>query len=836
MSGAEVRSGLRQRWQAWRARRRGGVNGSSRGGGDAFRQDLRYAVRGVRRAPGFSSIVVLTLALGLGATTAVFGVLRSVVLAPLPYQEPEALVRLYQPYKDALDDPGYVTGPGFEHVRDNARSLSGVAALYTYAATGADVMVGGVPERMRTLQVSADYFSVLGVRPESGRTFMVAEEREDARLAVVSAASWARLSGGVPWRAGATIQLDGAMFDVIGVMPADFEDPIAGGIDVWVPLALGHGEWEDWQWDNHWLSVIGRLAEGVPLDAAQRETMALAGQQEELASPAAAYTLRVRNLESDLLGNSDTLLFLLMGAVTFLLLIACVNIASLYLARALERSQELAVRTVLGSTRVRLARQFVLEALALAIGGAIVGGMIAWITLRLLLALAPLELRGAPAFDPSVFAFGFVTALLCGLLFGSVPAFSVWRAGPAQTLRAGGRAGGARGAARARQVLTVVQVALALVLVVGAGLLIASVRRLQQVDLGIETARALTFELNLPESRYSEPARRAAFHDDLPRRLAELPGVHAAGAISWLPVTGRGFIWGTWRASATGLINETFTGADQRVIAGDYFAATGMRLLSGRTFQAEDGPDAPARVIINQSLANELFPDGDALGGRVWVSNSGRDVIGVVSDAAHDARGETSAVVYHPIAQFADRRNWSMKYVVAQNADQGLERDVRELLNTIDPELVVHAPQSLSSVVGRGTARERFAMRLLGAFAGVAVILAAIGIYGVLANAVQRRRREIGIRLALGAHAPEIRRMVVRQGVVLAVFGIAIGVTGALALSRLLESFLFGVSALDPRVFFTAGITVVAIAAFASWLPSRAATRVSPSEAFRAEA
>jgi hypothetical protein len=262
-----------------------------------------------------------------------------------------------------------------------------------------------------------------------------------------------------------------------------------------------------------------------------------------------------------------------------------------------------------------------------------------------------------------------------------------------------------------------------------------------------------------------------------------------------------------------------------------------MRLVSGRTFRAEDGADAPARVVINASLASQLFPDGDALGGRVWVSGTGMEVIGIVSDAAHGARGETSATVYHPIAQFAERRNWSMKYVVAQTGDRpGLERDVRTLLRSVDPELVVHAPEALASVVGRGTARERFAMRLLAAFAGLAVILASIGIYGVLANAVQRRRREIGIRLALGAHAPEIRRMVVLQGVVLAGVGIVIGVAGAFALSRLLESFLFGVSALDARIFIGAAVSVVTIAAFASWLPSRAATRVSPAEAFRAEA
>ena len=836
LSAGEIRSGLRQRWRGKGGEPiSGGKSGSD--GLDAWRQDLRYALRAVRRAPVFAAIVILTLSLGLGATTAVFGVLRSVVLAPLPYEDPDELVRLYQPYKDALDEPGYVTGPGFEHVRANARSLSGVAAVYSYAPTGADVMVGGAPERMRTLQVSADYFAVLGEEAEAGRTFDVEEEREDARVAVVSASSWGRLSGGTPWRAGATLQLDGITFDVVGVIPSGFEDPIVGAVDVWVPLALGHGEWEDWEWDNHWLSVIGRLAPGVPVDAAQLEVTALARQQEELAPMAVSFTIRVHNLEADLLGNSDTLLFLLMGSVTFLLLIACVNVASLYLARSLERGQELAVRTVLGSTRIRLARQFVLEALVLAVGGAIVGGVLAYGALRILLALAPLEVRGAPAFDPSVFGFGFVTALVCGLFFGAVPAFSVWRAGPAQTLRAGGRSGGARGAARARQMLTVVQVALALILVVGAGLLIASVRRLQQVDLGIDTGRVLTFELNLPESRYGASATRVTFHDDLPRRLAELPGVNAAGAISWLPVTGRGFIWGTWRATATGRIDESFTSADQRVIAGDYFAATGMRLLGGRTFRAEDGADAPARVVINQSLASQLFPDGDALGGRVWISGTGMEVIGVVSDAAHGARGETSSTVYHPIAQFAERRNWSMKYVVTQTGDRpGLERDVRTLLRSVDPELVVHSPEPLASVVGRGSARERFAMRLLAAFAGLAVILASIGIYGVLANAVQRRRREIGIRLALGAHAPEIRRMVVLQGVVLAGVGIAIGVAGALALSRLLESFLFGVSALDPRIFVGAAVSVVAIAAFASWLPSRAATRVSPAEAFRSEA
>jgi predicted permease len=791
----------------------------------------------VRRAPGFASIVIVTLALGLGATTAVFGVLRSVVLAPLPYDDPERLIRLYQPYRNALDEPTYVTGPSFEHLRENTRSMEGVTAAYTYAATGADVVVGRLPERMRTLQVSSDYFRVLGTETEEGRTFAVEEERENVRVAVLSASSWRRLGGGAAWRSRSTIQLDGVTYDVIGIMPDEFEDPLVGVVDVWVPLALRGGEWENWEWDNHWLTVIGRLAPGVSPEAAQREVTALSEQQAELAPPATGYTLRIRSLDDDLLGNSDRLLYLLMGAVTFLLLIACVNIASLYLARSLERWQELAVRTVLGSTRLRLARQFILEALVLAAGGAMVGGVLAYGALRVLLVLAPVELRGSAPIDPSVFAFGLATALVCGLLFGAAPAVNVWRAGPASVLRANGRAGGSRGAARARQVLTVVQVALALVLVVGAGLLIASVRHLQEVDLGFVPGRALTFELNLPDSRYGEPAGRIVFHEELPQRLAELPGVRAAGAISWLPATGRGFIWGTWRGTATGRIDETFTSADQRVIAGDYFAATGMRILQGRTFRAEDGPDSPTRVIINQTLANRLFPDTDALSGRVWISGTGMDVVGIVSDAAHDARGETSAAAYHPIAQFAARRNWSMKYVVAPIGDApGLERDVRGLLRSMDPELVVHAPEPLAAVVGRGTARERFAMRLLGAFAGIALVLATIGIYGVLANAVQRRRREIGIRLALGAHAPSIRRMVVLQGVMLGGLGITIGIAGALALSQLLESFLFGVSALDPRVFISGAAATIGIAAFASWLPSRAATRVSPAEAFRTDA
>jgi predicted permease len=840
MSGAEVRSGLRQRMtrnpDGDRKRNRD-ESGTARF--DATVQDLRYALRAVRRSPAFSSVVMVTLALGLGATTAVFGVLRSVVLAPLPFDEPDRLIRLYEPSKQSPDEAGYVTGPAFEHLREHSRSLSDLAAIYTYAATGADVMVGGRPERMRTLQVSSDYFSLLRIEPVAGRTFARDEERADARLAVMSESAWQQLGNGEPWSAGSTIILDGASHDVIGVMPAGFEDPVGGEIDVWVPVALaGADGWENWQWDNHWLTVIGRLAPGTSMDAARREVTALSLQQEELAPAVAEYTFRLHGLQQDLLGNSDTLLYLLMGAVLFLLLIACVNIASLYLARSLERGPELAVRTVLGSPRLRLARQFVFEALLLACGGALLGSALALGLLRVLLTLAPLELRSAVTpFDPAVFGFGLAVALACGLLFGAAPAWSVWRAGAARVLRASGRGGGARSAARARQILTVVQVALALVLVVGAGLLIASVRRLQQADLGFEPGRVLTFEVNLPESRYGESPTRAEFHETLPRRLAELPGVRSVGAVSWLPVTGRGFIWGTWLGTATGRVADVSLGADQRVITGAYFDAAGIRLLRGRAFGPEDGPDAPGRAVINQTLADRLFPESDALSARIWVSGDGLDVVGIVADAAHDARGATSPVVYHPYAQFAERRNWSMKYVIAQNGDQpGLVEDVRSMLSSIDPELVVHAPEPLAEVVGKGTARERFAMRLLGAFAALAVVLAALGIYGVLANAVQRRRREIGIRLALGAHAPEIRRMIVLQGVGLAAMGIAVGVLGALALARLLDSFLYGTSALDPRVFVSAAASVIAIAAVASWLPSRTATRVSPAEAFRAEA
>jgi predicted permease len=483
-------------------------------------------------------------------------------------------------------------------------------------------------------------------------------------------------------------------------------------------------------------------------------------------------------------------------------------------------------------------REFLLEGLLLALAGGAGGLTIAWAGSRVLSMLAPADLprSNAAILDVPVFLFGLLLALVCGVALSVAPALSVSHTGLERALRGSGRgATVSRTAMSARRVLTVAEVALALILVVGAGLLIASVHRLRQIDLGLDASNVIVFDVNLPETRYAGSATRTGFHQEYQRRLSEQPGVSAVGAISWLPVSGPGYVWGTRLASSTGPVNDRFVSANQRAVQGEYFAALGIAVLRGRQFGAGDVPGAPPRSVINGSLASAIFPDGDAVGGYLWISGQAHEIIGVVDDVALDARGTMAPVVYHPYAQFGAPRNWRMTQVVSFERETGLLERARNELRAVDPGLVLHSPRRLSDVVGMGTARERFAMTLLVAFALLAVLLAALGIYGVLANAVARRRREIGVRLALGARDEEIRRMVVGQGVGLAAIGVGFGVAGALALARLLASLLFEVSPADPRVLLAAAAGVVAVAVLASWVPARAATRVSPVEAFGTE-
>ena len=771
---------------------------------DGWIRDLKYAFRSIAGSRKFAAIVIATMALGAGANTAVFGVLHAVVLRPMPYQEPERLVRVYQ---FARGEDSYLTGPTAIAYRNHTKTLE-LAPLYTYAASGADLTDGVEPERVRTLPVGADYFRVLGVRPILGRVFDRADERPNANVAVVSERVWRTYLKGAADAAGRRLTVNGIAVEVVAVLPSSFDDPIESGIDIWTPLNLQPGGPNSD--DNYYLTLIGRLKPGVALEQAQAELATLAAdRQPRDAPPRNRWSARVAPLQVDTVGSAGPMLWMLLGAVGLLLVIACVNIASLFLARGAARETELAVRGALGCSGWRLVRQLLIESVMLAIGGAAAGLVLSKAITRTLVAAAPaiVQREASGTLEQSVFAFTVAIAVVAGIAFGIAPAWQATRPDLETVLRESGRSGGgSRRRTRARNVLVVCQIALALVLLVGAGLLLRSFARLQSVDLGVRSAHVMTFEVHLPSGRYEGAERRAQFHRDLQRRLAQLQGVRAAAAVSRLPVTGTYHSWGALRADREG---TTFTPTQNRVVEGPYFEAVGIPLLRGRAFGPQDDAKAPRRVVISQQLVRQLFPSEEPIGKVLRVAGGEAEVIGVVGDVALTARSAPRPYVYHSHTQYAADRNWALTQVVALDRDRpSLVADIRRELSAIDPALVVYAPKVLDEVIAGGVAQERFALWLIGSFAALAIVLAAIGVYGVLSYSVTRRSREMGIRMALG--------------VVL-----AIGAT------RALRSLLFGVSATEPTVFAAAAALLVAVAIAASWIPARAATRSDPLQAVR---
>ncbi len=800
-------------------------------------QDLRIAVRTLRRTPGFSGVAILTLALGIGANTAVFTVLNSVLLTPLPYDQPERLVRMYTAYDQCPDCRSVLSGPDFVDYRAGVDAFEQLAVLYTYRERGVDINRGGAPERIRALPVSSGYFEVFRAGPILGRTFTREEESESAHVTVLSHHVWQDYTDGNRDILGSGISLDGDSYTVIGVMPPSFLDVIAGEIDVWIPQDLQ----PDYMFNrrgNTYLTGIGRLASGVSLTQAQAQLdVVSASLKQQYPDTNDDPFARVLPMFEEVVGPSKTMLYVLMGAAGLVLLIACVNVANLFLARSVARQRELAVRAALGAGPARLARQLFTEGLALAGAGGAAGLLVTFAGVRFLLGLSPESLARANevSLDFTLLAFTVGLTIMTGVLFGLLPALRSARVDLNDTLRDStrGTTGGASGRYM-RGVLVASQMSLALILLVGAGLLMKSFVKMQRADLGIDPDHVMTFEVHLPEARYGDPDTRIRFHQTFQERLRALPGLETVGATSWLPVAGRYHSWGVaWR---TGEQEVERMSAQNRVIEGDYFDAMGISLLQGRIFTTSDRTDAPPVVIISKSAADRAFPDGDPLGKQFGAAGEWRTVVGVVSDVAVDHRGTFQPTVYVPHTEFGDNRNWAMIQVVASTRERGdLLQWVRNELAAIDRDLVVYHPRPMATVMGRQVAQERFALTLMGIFAAVALTLAAIGIYGVLSYSVSQRTQEIGIRMALGARAREVRRIVVGQGLGLAALGIAVGIGGALGLTRLLDSMVFGVSLRDPVIFTAVPVTLGVVAILAGYLPARRATRVDPIEALRSE-
>jgi len=793
--------------------------------------DVKYAIRSLLSSPKFAAVVVGTLALGIGANTAVFGVLYAAVLKPLPYEEPERLVRVYH---SAGEDDSYLPGPAAIAYRDRSRTLE-FAPVYTYSLLGADLTDRAEPERVRTLSVGADYFGVLRVHPILGRAFDRADERPDARVAVVSARIWRAYLGGRGDAIGHPLSLNGIPHRVVAVLPDGFEDPLESSVDVWTPLNLHSGGPNSW--DNYYLSAIARLRPGATLDDARAELAALADALRIEIGGKARFTAHVAPLQIDTIGTARPMLWILLGAVGLLLVIACVNVASLLLARGAARQTELAVRAALGCSNARLVRQLLVESLLLSLAGAAAGLLLARAVTGVLVAAAPPAVaRTGGALEHAVLIFSALVAVVAGIASGTAPALQATRTDLDAALRESSRSGAGRRQTRVRHWLVVCQVALALVLLVGAGLLLRSFDRLRSVALGVRSSNVVVFEVHLPTGRYEDPERRARFHRDFLARLNALAGVRAAGAISRLPATGSYHSWGARRGDAPP--DTRFTPAQQRVIEGPYFEALGIPVLRGRTFDARDDVRAPRRVVISQALARQLYPAEDPIGKTLRVAGGEPEIIGVVGDVALGPRLPVRGYVYHSHSQFAADRNWDLTNAVAIDRSRAADvpallASIRGELSRIDPALVLYQPQMLDEVIGGGVAQDRFALMLVAVFALLAVALAAIGIYSVLSYAVSRRRREIGIRMALGATAGALRSMIVRDGARLAALGVAIGSVAAFGAARLLRSMLFEVSTSEPQTFAAAACVLVCVAVLASALPAIAATRTEPLDAVR---
>jgi putative ABC transport system permease protein len=809
-----------------------------------FWVETRQAARRLGRAPGFAALVVLTLALGVGANTAIYSVLDAVLLEPLPYHAPDRLVRVYEAPPEGVTEYQnlYLRAPTVAAYRTWSDVFEGFGALYSYRERGVDLTSGDRPRRLSVMPVTAGYFETLGVQPVIGRSF-VEEETTGGEgaggavrgsvvpVVILGSRLWEDLFDADPGALGQTIRLDDVPYEVVGVMSPDFRDPFGPAADAWIPQDIAANMTN---WGNFYLSGVARLPDGLTLEAAQERATARYRNLAEANPEAGTWGPLLVPLRSDVVGGTRrSMLLVLAGAAGLVLLTACLNVANLVLARGLGRDRDVALRAALGSGRSRILVSVLAENALLALTGGAFGLLLGWAGVDALLRLAPDALPSTmqPELGVGVFGFALAVTAVALLAFGLGPALRLARTAPAAVLRSGDRSATVgRTAGRVRDGLVVGQVAFALLLVIGATLLTRSFTALLDVPLTFEPRDVLTFEVNLPEARYPTGAHREAFHQHLHDRLAAVPGVQAVAAVSWLPVNGRYHIWSFyWNPddpTAAGADRERWYGADVRIFTGDHFETMELPVLRGRR-PADVDLEAEQVVWLSRTAVDEVFGETDALGQRVRIAGGPRVVVGIVEDVPVDARGRATRHAYVPHAQYAEDRNWALIQAVRSPRDHAaMLEEIRAAMGQIDPDLVLHRPRALTTIVGTARAQDRFATVLMGTFAGLALVLSLVGTYGVLAGSVAARRREIGIRMALGADPGDVRGMVLRYAAALTLPGVALGLGLALMGSRLLESLLFSVERGDPLTYGVAVVIFLGVGLLSGWIPARRATRV----------
>ncbi|MGH9831537.1 MAG: ABC transporter permease [Blastocatellia bacterium] len=811
-------------------------------------QDLRYGARMLIKKPGFTLIAVLTLALGIGANTAIFSVVNGVLLKPLPYRAPDELIRVFETSQTQPKFP--MSGGNFQDYRDQNSTLAGLA-LYT--RQDVDLSQDDKPERLAALRVSAGFFDVLGVQPLLGREFRREDELPDSnRVVILSHRLWQRRFNSDPGIVGRAVTLSGQPFTVVGVMPpgvqhvgGDYRSMAHGeSVDVWWPVALRPQA----NRGAHFLNAVGRLKPGVPLAQASADFNVIAERlAQQFPNTNRNWRITIQPLHEEIVGRAQTTLLVLFGAVFFVLLIACVNVANLLLARATAREREMAVRSAVGAGRGRIVRQLLTESLLLAVISSAVGILMAQWAIDALGALGPEQLPRlqAVSIDGRILLFTLALTLLTGVLFGLAPALQAGQVNLNELLKEGGRSGAGVRQRRLRDALVVVEVALALVLLVGAGLLVRSFWKLQQADSGFDHERVLTANLLLRGARYDNGPKIIAFQKQLLERVSALPGVQSAGLTSDLPWTGYDENAGFTIEGKTFPPNDG-PSARYHVASSDYFRAIGVPLVAGRFFndadRMPDGPDGTGAlrvVLINRAMADRYWPGENAVGKRFSFSSQPREqdwfnVAGVVGDVKDFPHSPAAAPAFY----WATTQQAFPQTILAVRTSAeplGLIEAVRNELRALDKDLSLAEAQTLETVAATAVAGRRFTLWLVGLFALTALLLAAIGIYSVLSYLVAQRTHEIGVRMALGAQLGDVLKLVIRQGMTLVLFGLASGVVVAFGLTQLMTGLLFEVKATDPLTFALVAALLAVVALLACWIPARRATKVDPMVALRCE-
>jgi putative ABC transport system permease protein len=806
-----------------------------------LRQDIRYALRMLAKNPAFTAIAIMALALGIGANSAIFSVVDAVLLRPLPFKHPEQLVMVWENAAHMGFPKNTPSPANFLDWQKQSQSFTGIAATAerSFNLTGV-----GEPERLDGRRVSANLFDLLGVPALFGRAFVSDDDRPGTHVVVLSYSLWQRRFGSDRAVIGRALTLNGESYTVVGVMPPLVQLPgFANRKDqLWLPIAFPPDEAA--QRGNHFLEVIARLKSGVTLKQAQAEMETIAAR---LAGQYPDYNTRIGAvvvpLHEQVVGDMKPALLVLLGAVAFVLLISCANVANLLLARAAVRQKEIALRLAIGANRARLTRQFLTESVLLALFGAGLGLLLALAGIRILKTFIPSTIPQVDAIhiDARVLIFTVLVAVVTGIAFGLAPAIHGSHLNLNDTLKEGGRdSSGGRKGNRARSILVIGEVAVSFVLLVGAGLLINSFLHLRNLDPGFRVDHLLTMKVDLSEVKYPDRERRAAFFDEVIRRVRSLPGVQSAAVAGNLPLTYNG---DSMNISVEGIPDPP---PDQRpdviyrVIGPDYFGTMGIPIIRGRDFTDQDKADAKDAVVISEKTAQHFWPGQDAIGkrlkpGSIKSNTPWREVIGIVKDVRqNDLIAPPKMQMYFNYHQL---KNLAANALVVRTTidPMSLGASVRNVIWSVDKDQTVADIDTMDNIVAEALARQRFSMLLLGLFAVLALLLASVGIYGVMSYSVAQRTREIGIRIALGARRADVLQMTVKQGLKLVGAGMVLGLLAAFLLTRVMASLLFGISATDPITFMGISLVLLMVAILASYVPALRATRVDPIIALRAQ-